>query len=219
MVSRTPAGPVETVAAGSLRGVAVPGGRAGLVIGQDRVGDLVSVAVFRPRPTRVVVVGGPRFAVLLGFRALALGARISIESAYPTQWSLLVRLGLELDGAATRRPAGLPPRPELTIRDQPAGSDAPEDPTPWSTTLTVRPGVSAADADLLARADLVLAQPLSPPEAVLLAAALGRPAAEAAGFTGLRPESVTILGNEPTTWVRLVPTLVEYHLIGDPAER
>jgi hypothetical protein len=212
VVIRT-AGPVEAVPAGDLGGPAGAGG-TGLVLGQDRTGGLVAVPLFGPRPTLAVAVGGVRFAVLLGFRALALGARISIESARPTQWDLLVRLGAERDRDAPDRPAALPPRPRLAITEQPAVG---VDPAPWSTTLVVRPALTPADADTIRRADLVLAQPLAPAQADLLAAALGRPA-EAGAYTLPRPDSVIVLSAEPTRVVRLAPTLIEYHLIGDPAD-
>jgi hypothetical protein len=225
MVTRT-GSPIEIIRGAGELGVPAETGTSGLVLGEDQKGNLVSVALFRPRRTRVLAVGGARFAVLVGLRALALGARVSIQSAYPAQWNLLVRQGLELDRSRGRRPASLPRRPELIIVDHLAGPPAappaaaePSEHAPWSTVLTARSGFTPADVEVFGRADLALLQPMSPPDATLLASVLKLAPAHASQFTAIRPDLVVVCSGGTIRWVRLAPTLLERHLIGDPTER
>ena len=59
----------------SLSRLAAPAGPAGVVIGREHAGDLAPLRLFRPEPTRVVLLGGAWVGQLLVFRCIANGAR------------------------------------------------------------------------------------------------------------------------------------------------
>jgi hypothetical protein len=221
MVSRA-GSPIELIrtSAADAGGLRFGSGQAGLVLGADQQGEPVSIQLFRPQPTRVLAVGGLPFVQLLCFRALAVGARIGIQSAYPARWSMLARQGIELERARGVRTAGLPARLSLTIVDGTATTPPlPVAADVWPTLLTVRPEFTAADADTLRQADLVLLQPLPPAQAARVAAALRLPPEDAGCFTDLQPDLVVVVSGNALHCVRLRPTLVERQLIGDPAIR
>ncbi|WP_203784008.1 hypothetical protein [Asanoa ferruginea] len=66
-------------------GAALP--LAGLVLGYDRHGIPVVAKIFRPAPTRIVVVAGLRTAQLVAIRALALGAQVDVRTRRWAAWS------------------------------------------------------------------------------------------------------------------------------------
>ncbi len=65
-------------------GVTSPG--SGLLLGADRRRQPVHVRFFRPEPTRVTLVGGVQAGKLIVFRALALGARVTVVTIEPHVW-------------------------------------------------------------------------------------------------------------------------------------
>ncbi|HVQ94887.1 MAG TPA: hypothetical protein VMU51_27895 [Mycobacteriales bacterium] len=214
-----PIGAIRTTTA-DAGGIRFGAGQAGLVLGTDQQGGPVSIQLFRPRPTRVFAVGGLPFVQLLCFRALAIGARIGIRSDHPARWSLLLRQGLEVERTRGPRTGGLPARLDLTIVDGAVAGPAPAPAAGvWSTVLTVRPAFTAADADTLARADLALLQPLPAAQAALVAAALQLPAEYADYFRGGQPDLVVAVSGTAIHCARLLPTLVEHQLLGDPSDR
>src|SRR5262249_28604878 len=153
-----------------------PLGGAGLMLGVDRNGEPMAVRLFRPEPTRAVLVGGLRLAQLVVLRALALGARVTVQTGRPPAWEPFLRairgpaevLSLVAPGQPVEpdQPAS-PLRPHLLVVDSgPVGAPAvPTHEAAWRATLLVRDELSAADVDALARADLALLQRLTPAEA------------------------------------------------------
>jgi type VII secretion protein EccE len=100
------------------------------------------------------------------------------------------------------------------------GADGPSDPAkradggPWEATLTVRDEIGPGDAGALLAADLLLAQPLSEPEAELVGGALSL--GDTTRLLGrMRPGMVGVLGRQAVRWAMLAPTPVEKVLIGD----
>ncbi|GLY64729.1 hypothetical protein [Amycolatopsis taiwanensis] len=186
-----------------------PAVQTGLVLGPDQRGRPVAVEAFRPAPTHVVVIGSLRFAQLLGFRALALGAHLSIRSPVPTRWTVLTQ---------QRGEPGARPRPELLLVDNVSSGPIEANPSlrPWSTVLSVRQDIEPADAEPLGRADLVLVQARPDGQATLLANALNLPESVASSFSTIPEGFVAVVHRRNVQWVRLTPTMVERHLIGDP---
>lgn len=216
-------GPIDTIqtTAEQLGKIRLEAGKTGLVLGEDRHGKLVTVQMFRPQPTRVLAVGRLRFAQILAFRALALGAHISIQSIHPTEWNILARHGMEGSQDGRTHSFGLPERPQLTIVDGGSGvptTAKPTDSAPWSSVLSVRTELTAWDVDTVNEADLILMQPLPLPQAQLTASTLNLPANQAPLFSNIRADLVTVISRGTLCWVKLTPTLVEYYLIGDPTK-
>jgi type VII secretion protein EccE len=121
------AGPaVHRAATSHLDGLGLGTRGAGVLLGRDRYDAPVTLDLFRPVPTQLVLVGGARCAQLLAVRAAATGARILIHS--PRALRLggpLQRFGLGPDSLAYDPAAPVPPasrdRPQLLIVDAPPG--------------------------------------------------------------------------------------------------
>ncbi|MGC5017174.1 type VII secretion protein EccE [Micromonospora sp. DT47] len=201
-------------------------GDAGLMVGTNRHGGAVTVRLFRAEGTRLVLVGGVRAAQLLVLRAMALGARVVVQTRRPRGWEPFVRgVGNTGGGIAVIPPGrpvggavGSPLRPLLLVVD--AGAVAAE-PTPgpaWAATLVVREELAPADVDTLGRADLAVLQPLDQQEAALAGAALGL-GGSAEWLTRIREDMVAVVNRRALRWALLSPTPIESQLIGRPGRR
>jgi hypothetical protein len=201
MLSRL-TGPVGTVGLEPRIG----GARSGLVVGTGPHRELVSVAMFRPAPTRVLAVGTDRFVSLIGFRALALGAELAVASD-PARWSRLTQQYTELPPSRVR--------PLLTlVADQPS-DQIPQ--TPWSTQLVARGEVG--DLETYPKVDLVLMQPVPAEQAAPVGAALGLPESQLWSLSAIPGDFVIVASGGTVTWARLSATAVELSVLGDPAAR
>ncbi|HEX5540045.1 MAG TPA: type VII secretion protein EccE, partial [Micromonospora sp.] len=207
----------------TMDGFDLPVGTAGLMIGTNRHGEAVSVRLFRAKATRAVLIGGVRAAQVVALRALALGARVVVQTARPAGWEPFVRgatapgeaIVVIPPGRAVGGPPATPLRPLLVIVD--VGPVAP-DPQPgpgWQAHLVVRDELTHADLDLLARADLALLQPLRPEEATLAGAALGL-GASAQWLTRIRHDMLAVVNRRALRWALLGVTPIESQLVGPP---
>ncbi|KAB1914728.1 type VII secretion protein EccE [Micromonospora sp. AMSO31t] len=198
-------------------------GESGLMVGANRHGGAVTVRLFRPTTTRLLLVGGVRAAQLLTLRALALGARVAVQTARPRVWEPFVR-GVGGPGGAVPlvppgRPVGgmpgSPLRPLLLVVD--AGPVPPEvgPAVAWQSVLVVRDELTPADTAALARADLAILQPLDPGEAALAGAALGL-GGSAEWLTRIRDDMVAVVNRRALRWALLSPTPIESQLVGRP---
>ncbi|MFI7539672.1 type VII secretion protein EccE [Actinoplanes sp. NPDC049599] len=196
---------------------------AGLMIGSNRRGEPVIARLFRPEQTRALLVGGVRCAQLVALRAMALGARVVVQTARPQAWEPFVRGAAVPGEAITVIPPGraveIPPgsalHPLLVVVDiGPVGADN-RPGAGWQATLVVRDDFSPADADAASRADLVLVQPLRPEEAALVGAALGLGEA-AKWLTQIRADMVGVINRRAVRWAMLSQTPIEAQLIGPP---
>ncbi|WP_374102626.1 type VII secretion protein EccE [Micromonospora sp. D93] len=200
-------------------------GDAGMLVGTNRHGRAVTVRLFRPESTRVLLVGGVRAAQLVALRALALGALVVVQTARPRAWEPFVR-GVGAPGAIPLLPPGRAVadgigtalRPLLLIVDAgPVAAEATPGP-PWRATLVVRDELTPADVDALSRADLALLQPLTSAEATLAGAALGL-GGSAEWLTRIREDMVAVVNRRALRWALLSPTPIEAQLIGPPTRR
>lgn len=153
----------------------------GLRLGRDQSGAPVVLPLFRPEPTRVVLVGQAA-AALLALRALRLGARLVVLTHDTGGWIDLGRRATgRTDRVAVLSPGsavvrvGTADAPVLRLLDAEAATGAPPPPDPalpgWTTELSVLPRVTPATVDRLAPADVVLTRRLSPVEANLACSA------------------------------------------------
>jgi type VII secretion protein EccE len=201
----------------------LPIGNAGLMVGSNRRGDPVITRLFRPEQTRVLLVGGVRCAQLVALRAMALGARVVVQTARPQAWAPFVRgaavpgeaIAVIPPGRAVEIPPGSALHPLLVVVDiGPVGSDN-RPGAGWQATLVVRDDFSAADTDVASRADLLLVQPLRPEEAALVGAALGL-GETAKWLTQIRADMVGVINRRAVRWAALSQTPIEAQLIGPP---
>lgn len=202
----------------------LPVGSAGLMIGANRHGAAVTARLFRAEATRVMLIGGVRAAQMLALRAMALGARVVVQTARPLAWEPFVR-GASTPGESIAlippgRPVAGPPgswlQPLLVVVDiGPVAADPRPGPA-WQAVLVVRDELTTVDVDALSRADLVVLQPLRPAEAALAATSLGL-GASAEWLTRIREDMVGVVNRRTLRWALLSATPIESQLIGPPS--
>jgi type VII secretion protein EccE len=206
-----------------LEGLHLPVGTSGLMLGRNRLGNPVVTRLFRPEQTRALLVGGVRCAQLVALRAMALGARVVVQTARPRAWEPFVR-GAAVPGESIAvvppgRPVEIAPgsamHPLLVVVDiGPVGADS-RPGAGWQATLVVRDEFAAADVDVASRADLLILQPLRPDEATLIGGALGL-GEVAQWMTRIRPDMVGVVNRRAVRWAALAHTPIETQLIGPP---
>ncbi|GID30103.1 hypothetical protein Abr02nite_50860 [Paractinoplanes brasiliensis] len=206
-----------------LEGLHLPVGTSGLMLGRNRHGSPVVIRLFRPELTRALLVGGVRAAQLVALRAMALGARVVVQTARPRAWEPFVR-GAAVPGESIAvvppgRPIEIAPgsalHPLLIVVDiGPVGADN-RPGEGWQATLVVRDEFSAADVDVASRADLLILQPLRPEEATLIGGALGL-GEVAQWMTRIRPDMVGVVNRRAVRWAALAHTPIEIQLTGPP---
>ncbi|XBP96758.1 type VII secretion protein EccE [Micromonospora sp. CCTCC AA 2012012] len=211
--------PGARVGGEALDALELPLGEAGLMVGANRHGGAVTVRLFRPEETRVMVVGGVRVAQLTVLRALALGARAVVQTTRPRAWERFVRGVGGIPVTPPGRPVGGVPggplQPLLLVLDAgPAPTEAAPGPA-WQSTLVVRDELTPADVDALGRADLAILQPLDAAEAALAGAALGL-GGSAEWLTRIRDDMVAVVNRRALRWALLSPTPIESQLVGRP---
>jgi len=215
----------STLDAGRLDGLELPVAVSGLMLGSNRHGEPVVTRLFRPEQTRALLVGGVRCAQLIALRAMALGARVVVQTARPQAWSPFVRgaavpgesIAVIPPGRAVDIPPGSALHPLLVVVDVgPVGADT-RPGAGFQATLVVRDDFSPADVDVASRADLLLLQPLRPDEATLVGATLGLGEA-AQWLTRIRVDMVGVVNRRAVRWAALAQTPIEAQLIG-PAGR
>nr|WP_242624917.1 type VII secretion protein EccE [Krasilnikovia cinnamomea] len=198
---------------------------AGLMLGTNRYGDPVVTRLFRPEQTRVLLVGGVRCAQLVALRAMAVGARVIVQTARPYAWEPFVRgaavpgesIAVIPPGRAVEIPPGSALHPLLVIVDVgPVGADN-RPGAGFQATLVVRDEFGPADVDVASRADLLVVQPLHPDEASMLGPALGLGDA-AQWLTRIRADMVGVINRRAVRWAALAQTPIEAQLIG-PLDR
>jgi hypothetical protein len=194
---------------------------AGLLLGLDTSGAAVTVRAFRPVPTRILLIDRGWLERLLVFRALALGARVVVNTPEPGQWE---GFGESLTGGPGRVITALPHQPVDVAASaaQPtlfvAERHLMELPVlgPWQTRLTVAAWFGDYVAQPLAEADLTILRRLSP-RAIAAAASLIRLDAEQADALQTTPAD-GLAAYESGSWryVRMVTTSIEQRLFGPP---
>jgi type VII secretion protein EccE len=218
-----PAGLSAAGHAGGLAGLHLPFGGDGMMIGTNRHGAPVTIRLFRPEPTRGVMIGGVRAAQLFVLRSMALGARIVVQTARPYAWEPFVRgvstpgesIVMVPPGRPLAAPPGTPLHPLLLIVDVgPVAAEAGG--SGWQTTIVVRDEVAPVDVDALSRADLVILQPLRPDEAALVGGTLGLGDAQD-WLTRIREDMVGVVNRRTVRWALLAATPIERQLVGTPA--
>jgi hypothetical protein len=209
--------------AGTADGLGLTIGPAGLMVGLNRAGEPVVARLFRPEQTRALLVGGVRCAQVLALRAMAMDARVVVQTSRPQTWEPFVRgaampgesIGVVPFGRAVEVPPGSALHPLLVVVDVgPVGADT-RPGAGWQATLVVRDEFGPADVDVASRADLLVLQPLRPDEANLVGAAVGL-GETAQWLTRIRPDMVGLINRRAVRWAALAQTAIEAQLIGPP---
>ncbi|MEV0267623.1 type VII secretion protein EccE [Hamadaea sp. NPDC050747] len=198
-----------------------PIGSAGLMVGPNRRREPVSVRIFRPLATRAMLVGGVQSAQLLTLRALALGARVVVQTARPPAWERFFRnLGGPNDSlaiVAPGQPLAVPPatqlRPLMMVVDVgPVGADRTPG-HPWQTTLVVREDLSPVDIDALGHADIALLQPTTAEAAALAVSVLGLSDNQREALSRPVPGLIGVVHRRSVRWASLGTAPMEQQLL------
>jgi type VII secretion protein EccE len=213
----------NALAADQLDALELPVAASGLMLGSNRHGEPVVARLFRPEQTRALLIGGVRCAQLIALRAMALGARVVVQTARPQAWSPFVRgaavpgesIAVIPPGRAVEIPPGSPLHPLLVVVDVGPVSADTRPGSGFQATLVVRDDFGPADVDVATRADLLLFQPLRPDEATLAGATLGLGEA-AQWLTRIRVDMVGVVNRRAVRWAALAQTPIEAQLIGPP---
>lgn len=207
--------------AGTVGALTMTAPPAGLVLGHDPSGAAVAVRVFRPAPTRILLIDRGWLERLLVFRALALGARVVVNTPEPAQWE---GFGESLTGGPGRVVTALPHQPV----DVPASAAQPtlfvaerhlmELPQlrAWQTRLTVAAWFGDYVAQPLAQADLIILRRLSPRAITAAAALLRLDATQADALRTTPADGLAAYESGSWRYIRLAVTSVEQHLFGPP---
>ncbi len=125
-------------------------GGSGVVLGAAPDGSTAGVALFRPEPTTAVAIGGMALAKLLAFRALAVGARVVVETQRPAAWQTFGNLSPGATGSVQLTPhsdddsPGSVQTPRLLVVDaESAASAEPRRVGRWSTVVTAHDQLSS----------------------------------------------------------------------------
>jgi type VII secretion protein EccE len=205
-----------------LAALRVPLGGTGLMVGPNRRREPVTVRAFRPRATRAMLVGGVQSAQVIALRALALGARVVVQTARPQAWEKFFRkLGGPNDSlaiVAPNQPLAVPPatqlRPLLMVVDVGAvGADRSAG-HPWQTTLVLREDLSPVDIDALGHADLALLQPTTAEAAALAVSVLGLSDSQREALSRPVPGLIGIVHHRSVRWASLSIAPLEQQLLG-----
>lgn len=184
----------------------------GLPLGMNRHGVPVLVALFRPEPTRAILLGQLPMARLLALRALRAGARVIIQTGRPGEWAH-GPAGVEVAAPQQAVPAtGRPWRPVLRVLDE---SAADTHPGRWCADIVVCGRAAPSSAKLLSRADVVIAQRLPEAEATVVSATLGL-GRSGTWLSRTSPELVGAISRRTVRWALLSPTPRERQLLGPP---
>ncbi|NMO93436.1 hypothetical protein [Actinomycetospora sp. TBRC 11914] len=214
-----------TVPAAALDALTAPASPAGVVLGADPQGAPVALALLRPVPTRVVVLGALHLARQVALRAVGQGARLTVVTGRRAAWEPVARAAADPDRVriGPDEPAEehrADPEPGdtdalLTVHDRGATATGPSAPTgPWRATLLVLPALSPAVADAADDADVVLLGRMPPQEADLAARLwrLTEPMAET--LRTLPDHGVVVLGRNLWRRLDLVTAERETALLG-----
>jgi ESX secretion system protein EccE len=206
----------HTASIGAVGMVGVSTTGTGLLVGTDRRQRGVPVRFFRPEPTRIALVGGDWAAAILVYRALALGATVSVWTDDPHRWRDFADRTTGGSGRIAVNPAHAthPPataqQPLLFVTDDAAvGSADPSELGPWRTEFTVLRRLDERGVPVLQDSDLVIAQRLGSGESAIAASALRIPGPVLAPLQQVDDETVALLDPSGHHYLRISPTDIE----------
>lgn len=194
------------------------GGRAGRE--GETGGNSVSIRLFRSVPTRLVVAVPEYVTWLLAYRAISLGAHLSILTDTPARWESLmeaVKKGggtADLLGQHDRPPsAGLPYRPSLVIDDSDYFDGVASGMGPWQAMLVVQTVTTAAAVFALRSSDLALLAPWDQRVAEQTRRAYALTPAQVTSCNGLAENEIVLARPRRVQRVAVPPTATEYQVL------
>ncbi|MCK1798890.1 hypothetical protein MTQ01_23260 [Streptomyces sp. XM4193] len=221
---RGPRGDRHLLPKESLGQLSLPVGDDGIVIGVDPQNQPAVLSLLRPKPLDVLLVGSLWIAQLLALRAVAVGARVAVETARAPAWTQMAQAaGGGQQSVSVHDVRQIAPQgpsvssPVLVVRD--CGAQPPRNqlaPSPWQGVATVLPFLGPKAPRLLNRADLVGLQRLSPQETEVVARVMRLPRQVAATIPTLSDNALLWCTKDHQQFVLTEPTDAETGLLGAP---
>ncbi len=205
-----------------LRSAAVRLGGGGLVLGHDEADRPMSWQFANERPTAVSAALDLGVALIVCYRALAVGARLHIVSDRADHWSALRRLAVDVPETVVittgddlvRDAAARSERPRLVVVDQTSLRNPPRlAPRPWQCVVTLLPDLSLGWLPSTRSAGLVLTQRLSAAEAVSAGPFLGLASEQSDQLPRLGDEQLAVVERGRLSVVNLNITDTESQLL------
>lgn len=141
-------------------------GPSGLLLGATREQRPITIRLFRPEPTRALVSTRDYMKWILVFRAVTIGAHVTIITATPRAWASLVDVLRASGGtvqvtqeAAAVPGAGRPYRPSLVIDDLAASDGVRMSLGAWQAVLVMNDAGAGSAIHTLRACDLTLVSP------------------------------------------------------------
>jgi len=210
------------VSPGALQQIEIPGMSSGLLLGRDGNKAPVLVRMFRDEPTRLSLIGGLWAARVTVFRALALGARVVVFTAQPSEWQGYGRWATGRDDRVAvmrgERPVTVgatATSPALLLYDVgPSGAQQPPALGPWQTQLTVLRQLTAYGFPSVQASNMVFLQRLASGEAYAAASVLRLSSETVNLLQVMRDDMMAVLGGQADRYLWLNPTEVENQQFG-----
>ncbi|UNO43786.1 hypothetical protein KGS77_08650 [Streptomyces sp. MST-110588] len=206
----------------SLAALTLPVGDDGVIIGIDPENQPAVLSLLRPNPLEVVLVGSMWMAQVLALRTVATGARVAVETARPPAWAQMAQAAgggqqcVSVHDVRQIAPQGPSvSSPVLVVRDM--GARPPRNqlaPSPWQSVLTVLPFLGPRSPQMLARADLVGLQRLSPEEAEVVTRIMHLPPQVGGVLPTLSDNAMLWCTRDNHQFVMTQPTEAETGLLG-----
>lgn len=212
------------VDADALSRLTLPVGDDGLILGVDPANQPAVLGLSRPTRLDIVLVGGAWMAQVIALRAAAIGARVAVETARPQLWSPMAQAAgggqpcvtvHQVRRLAQQGPS--PASPVLIIRD--LGTRPPRSritSAPWQSVLTLLPYLGPTAPRLLANADIVGVQRISPQEAEVVGKVMRLGQDNVAALPSLSDNVALWATQKHQQYVMTQPTDAETGLLGAP---
>lgn len=210
---------VEQNAATAAKTGVMHTGPSGLLLGPSNNGD-VTIRLFRPRPTRLLVSVPDYVKWTLAYRAITLGAHLTILTGQPRSWAALGEVikgsggTVDIVDQVGKLPGqGRAFRPSLIIDDLAAGDGVRMPLGPWQAVLMIGDVSASATLHALRTCDMTLVSPCDAKAAENLRRGYGLNAAQQRLLNNLAANEVVVAMPRHAARVTMPPTPTEYRLL------
>ncbi|GGM05728.1 hypothetical protein ACFFX1_26700 [Dactylosporangium sucinum] len=205
----------------AIGGITLGSEPAGVILGFDQHQSPVTLQLFRPRPTRVLLIDRGWVERLLMLRAMAVGARVVVNTPDPAMWA-------GFGESVTGRPDLFHVAPAYQAVELPSSVAAPvlfvaeRHPLsipalgPWQALVTVAGWLGEYVQQSLLEADVVILRRLTERQLAAAAALMRLDALQAATLQATPPDGLVVYQEGEWRYLRMAITQVEHGLFGAP---
>lgn len=196
-------------------------GPSGLLLGPGPDGRPITIRLFRPEPTRVFVATRDYMTWVLIFRAVTIGAHITVITATPRSWTLLVELvqasGGTIDllssAGSTIPGQGRPYRPSLIVDDLADSDGVRMSLGAWQSVLVLNDAAAGSAIHTLRACDLALVSPCDARTAENLRRGYALSTNQMRQLNNLAENELVVAMPRRVSRVLMPPTPIEYQLL------